>query len=253
MKCPFCTWEEELANCQPKAPCPHLVFVLDNAEEIKYWAAPAFAGAEAEHADTLFDWTCGGNWPDCFVAEGEEGDLEEADEEEDEEYQYRERREVTALFVSDQNRANALNLFLPLNPEGSALLSAVEQNPSDKSVRLVFADWLEEHGDSRASSVREDDHFHEADFPVRKLAPPQNQPQKASRKRSSRIPLPVPSIPEFQYLCGTSNRRGFMNVAKRLGFPRSRVRALWHGNAVPTAAEQQRIVEVAKQVNVLAR
>jgi uncharacterized protein (TIGR02996 family) len=35
-------------------------------------------------------------------------------------------------------------------------LRAIAANPSDESCRLVFADWLEEHGDGRAEFVRLD-------------------------------------------------------------------------------------------------
>lgn len=41
------------------------------------------------------------------------------------------------------------------SPDGQALLNAVIQNPDDDTPRLVFADWLEEHGDpDRAAFTR---------------------------------------------------------------------------------------------------
>jgi uncharacterized protein (TIGR02996 family) len=41
--------------------------------------------------------------------------------------------------------------------EESALLQALAANPDDTATRLVFADWLMEHGDPRAAWVRDDE------------------------------------------------------------------------------------------------
>ncbi len=42
-----------------------------------------------------------------------------------------------------------------MDAEESVFLVAIEQNPEDETTRLVFADWLEERGDPRASWVRD--------------------------------------------------------------------------------------------------
>src|SRR5580658_8218580 len=38
--------------------------------------------------------------------------------------------------------------------EEAAFLQAMQENPEDTALRLVFADWLEERGDSRGELVR---------------------------------------------------------------------------------------------------
>src|SRR5262249_22969826 len=39
-------------------------------------------------------------------------------------------------------------------PEVLALLHDVKENPDDDGLRLILADWLEEHGDARAELIR---------------------------------------------------------------------------------------------------
>jgi uncharacterized protein (TIGR02996 family) len=39
-------------------------------------------------------------------------------------------------------------------PEGDALLAAVLDNPQDDTPRLVYADWLDEHGTSAGERAR---------------------------------------------------------------------------------------------------
>jgi uncharacterized protein (TIGR02996 family) len=39
-------------------------------------------------------------------------------------------------------------------PEEEGLLRAIAQKPADNAIRLVYADWLEDHGDPRAEYVR---------------------------------------------------------------------------------------------------
>src|SRR5262245_55242419 len=42
----------------------------------------------------------------------------------------------------------------PIDPQVRAFLDDIAENPDDAGVRLIFADWLEEHGDPRAELVR---------------------------------------------------------------------------------------------------
>jgi uncharacterized protein (TIGR02996 family) len=41
-----------------------------------------------------------------------------------------------------------------VDPQVRAFLDAIADHPEDASVRLVFADWLEERGDPRAELMR---------------------------------------------------------------------------------------------------
>ncbi len=40
--------------------------------------------------------------------------------------------------------------------EEQAFLDAIKANPSDRALRLIYADWLEERGDERAAALRVD-------------------------------------------------------------------------------------------------
>jgi uncharacterized protein (TIGR02996 family) len=42
----------------------------------------------------------------------------------------------------------------PLDPQMQSFLAACGDNPDDADVRLIFADWLEDHGDPRAEVLR---------------------------------------------------------------------------------------------------
>lgn len=39
-----------------------------------------------------------------------------------------------------------------MNPEESAFLKGILENPADDTVRLVYADWLDENGSTRMAS-----------------------------------------------------------------------------------------------------
>src|SRR5262249_32706484 len=69
----------------------------------------------------------------------------------------------------------------PMTPE-AALLQAIVENPADDAARLVYADWLEEHGDiDRAGFIR---------VQVQRAALPADAPQQAElRTRSLALTL----------------------------------------------------------------
>lgn len=44
---------------------------------------------------------------------------------------------------------------VPSCPEEANFLKAIDENPRDKELLQVYADWLEEHGDPRSTLIRE--------------------------------------------------------------------------------------------------
>jgi uncharacterized protein (TIGR02996 family) len=42
----------------------------------------------------------------------------------------------------------------PWTPDQRAFLQAILDDPDDNSVRLIFADWLDDHGDPRGDIIR---------------------------------------------------------------------------------------------------
>ena len=43
---------------------------------------------------------------------------------------------------------------MSLTTQEQSFIEALLDKPNDESLRLVFADWLEEHGDSRGEMLR---------------------------------------------------------------------------------------------------
>jgi carbon storage regulator len=56
--------------------------------------------------------------------------------------------------VHRQEVYDAIHGHRPRSPEEESFLRAIEADPGDEATRLVYADWLEEHGDPLGEFLR---------------------------------------------------------------------------------------------------
>src|ERR1043165_1555580 len=97
-------------------------------------------------------------------------------------------------------------------PQKKAFLKAIIDNPDDDAVRLVYADWLEEHGDTdRAEFIR-------LQIEVAKGADPGAPPHNLSLRGGDLLPQHEPSwragLPEIPGVYWHSFCGGFVEVVE---------------------------------------